>query len=95
MLLKPPDDKTVLVAEIDRLATVAPQAQRRRMAEASRVIRCQVRPLKAERRQETGGGGRRPRAGSAARSGRMNPSCHADAALVDCRAFESGDRTLR
>ncbi len=39
MLLKAPDDKRHLVAELDRLAIVAPPSRKRQIAEESRILR--------------------------------------------------------
>ena len=39
MLLKAPDDKSQLLAELDRLATVAAPPRKRQIAEESRILR--------------------------------------------------------
>ena len=43
MLLKAPDDKSHQLAELDRLAKVAPIARRRQIAEESRILRAGIK----------------------------------------------------
>jgi hypothetical protein len=43
MLLKAPDDKTALLAELDRLTKVAPLPRKRQIAEESRILRAGIK----------------------------------------------------
>jgi hypothetical protein len=43
MLLKPPDDQSHQLAELDRLATVAPPLRKRQIAEESRILRAGIK----------------------------------------------------
>jgi len=43
MLLKAPDDKQARLAELDRLAKVAPPSRKRQVAEESRILRAGIK----------------------------------------------------